>query len=252
MCKHLERVEPSAQVVSLNDDDRRFSDSELATLDKTNEAHVEAFVAEISYREIDAFGSFHMNPVDEAIRHQLDSVLLRISEHCSFEKNNDAYLHALLKTKIPAKKIFILEPPFRALNDFYYDSANSITRPLMVRDGSLTYQAIDLSSRDPDSLSSTVALLSEALDGKVDQIAVNSGIHRSKITPFAFVGSSCKWGDQIGLRVDNNLYFLRPDDKNPIATIIYYWAKNTSEHLLLALTSPKALAPGSGLYRFVT
>lgn len=252
MCKHLHGVTPSAETIVNLEDDRRLSDADLATLNKNDEKHVEAFVAEISYREIDLFSSFHMEPVTETIQNRLDGLLRQISEHCSFEKNNDAYLHALLKTKIPAKKVFILEPPFRTINEFYYDSANSITRPLMVRDGAATYEAISLGSPSPDSLASAIALLAEALDGKVEQLAVNSGIHRQLITPFAFVGSNCKWGDQIGLRVKDILYFVRPDDKYPIATIIYYWAKNASKDLFNALTCPEALTPGSGLYRFLT
>ena len=251
MCKALEKVKPAQTAAVIRDDEQRFSDSELATLDRNKEEHVEAFIAEQSYRLIDCFEVQIAKPCPKHVPDRLMLLLERISEHCSFEKNNDSYLHTLLFTKLPARKTMILEPPFRAINHYYYDLANSITRPLMSRDGKATFDAVDLKLRSPESLASAVALLSEVLDGDVPQVAVNSGVHRHELVPFAFVGSACRLGDQLGVRHRDTLVVPAQEDPYPIATIIYQWATRFSPSLLLALDNPAGLKPGTGLYKYV-
>ncbi len=250
MFKALERVRPAKQVVKLSDD-KRYSDSELATLNKAAVASVEAFIAEKSFRVID---SFKIEPIDECAEEivlRLETLLLRISEHCSFEKNNDAYLHTMLPSRLPATKTMIREPPFKAINEFFYDAANSIVRPLMIRDGKATFDAVALDSRTPESLISAVALLSEALDGDVPQVAINSGIHREAVVPFAFIGCPVMIGDQIGIRYNEVLYVPSFEDKHAVASIIYKWASLYSTSLFTALNDPAALQPNAGLYKFV-
>ena len=66
------------------------------------------------------------------------------------------------------------------MNHYYHGEANAIIRPLM-RDGKTACDAAVLSVRTPDALASAVALISEALDGKVNQMAVNGEMHRYDI-----------------------------------------------------------------------
>lgn len=252
MCEELKGVIPNTNQPLIDDSEEvRMTSEDLASLDKNKELHVQMFVAEQSYRVIDNFDYCVLSPAGKRAETFLKSMLVRIAEHCSFEKNNDAYLHALIKTKLPFRKTFILEPPFQAMNHYYHDEANSIVRPLMIRDGNATFEAIDFSSLSPDSLVSAVALLSEALDGKVPQVAVNTGIHRHSVVPFVLVGTACRWGDLVGLRDHNKLCVPSTEDETPITTIIYHWAKIFSPSLFTALTTPHTLKPGCGLYRFV-
>ena len=253
MCSALQKVEPATGPIPTVDDteEYRLTDAMLACLDKNNIVHVEAFVAEQSYRLIDSFSLEWLEPAGQAATDFLKGLLERIAEHCSFEKNNDSYLHAVIKTKIPFRKTVLLEPPFQAINHYFHDQANAIVRPLMVRDGKATYDAVNLSQKTPDSLASAIALLSEALDGKVPQLAVNTGIHRHELVPFALVGSACKWGDQLGLRDGTKLLIPEEQDLFPVTTIVYHWAKRGYPALFTALTIPHTLQPGSGLYRFV-
>ena len=252
MCAYFKnKPGEETRIPELDKEELRLSDTVLNALDKNNEQCVEAFVAEQSYRVIDSYECKVLTPAAEDATTFLNSLLQRISEHCSFEKNNDKYLHALIKTKLPFRKTFILEPPFQAMNHYYHGEANAIIRPLMVRDGKAACDAAVLSVRTPDALASAVALISEALDGKVNQMAVNGEMHRYDIIPFALVGSACRWGDQIGLKVNTTLYITRDNDPFPITTIIFHWAKHFSNHLFQALTTPETLQPGSGLYKFV-
>ena len=246
---HLGEPEPA---------DDRLSNADIASLNRDDSACIQAFIAEMGYRAIDAAEVDYLPLASEDVQANLKLVVEHLSPGCTYEKGLDKHLFSYLKLRTPASQPAAKSEsawvganganPGRAANELFrprIDQATA-TLPATIRWDDHT---------DVEGLAGVLGVLLEAVDGAKRGLAVNSQIfHGPYPAIFALVGTGAAIGNVIGVvtapptaTTAMRISVVRPLSRAPFADAVAAWASTADDHLNAALANHDKLDPRSTL-----
>ena len=236
----------------------RLSNADIANLDRDDSACIEAFIAEVGYRAIDAAEVDYLPLASADVQANLKILVEQLSPGCTYEKGLDKHLFSYLKLHTPASQPAAKSEsawvganranPGRAANDLFRPRIEQATAtlPANIRWHDHT---------DTEGLAGVLGVLLEAVDGAKRGLAVNSEIfHGPYPAIFALVGTGAAIGNVIGVvtaaptaTTAMRISVVRPQSGAPLADAVAAWASTADDNLNAALANHDKLDAGSTL-----